>query len=194
MIVDIILGLDVSTSIVGWTALAVDAPPGSRPLEGMWGHIDLRKVEGFWAKSDRAQSEVRSVVSTLGTMGHRITEVAIECPVKKFTRGKSTAGTIVLLARFNALVSHFSREVTGLDPSYIDVTVARKSLGVKLLSRKKSGGKGQKEQTFEFLGETVFKDEAWDLNRNGNIQPWCYDRVDSYVIAMAAVLGQGEEA
>jgi len=184
---DVVFGLDVSTSIVGWSVAAADAVSGDLPL--MDGYIDLRKIkDGFWAKVDHVRQALRDVTGKIWLADHKIVCVAIEDPVKKFKRGASSADTISLLDRFNALVSFFARSLTALDPLYLEVSRARNTIGLKLVSRKKADGLGHKEQTFQQLNETVFKDRVWDLNRNGKIQPYCWDVVDAFVIAMAGVI------
>jgi hypothetical protein len=190
---DVILGLDVSSSVIGWSIIEniTHAAPFMKPI--MWGHIDLRNEKGgFWAKVDVMEHEMSRVISSIHYGGHSITKLMIEDPVEKFKRGSSSAHTIALLARFNALVSQHVRRETGLLPLYVDATAARRAIGVPLLSKKKSGGIDHKQQTFTFLCETVFSGVVWPLNRAGNIEIWNFDRVDSYVICLAGCLGLGE--
>lgn len=189
---DVALGLDVSTSIVGWSIIPLDAKLGDKPLEK--GHVDLRKVKGFWNKVDVVRTWMEDHHVGMTDVGLVVKRVFIEDPVKKFRRGMSSASTISLLAKFNALVSCFARDELGIDPLYIGATAARKHIGMKLVSKKKANGMNEKKQTFSQLNETVFKDEDWPLNRNGKVQPYCYDAVDSYVICMAGIQGLGEPA
>lgn len=190
---NVVLGLDISTSVIGWCILENVQPsaPYKKPIK--WGHVDLRKEKnGFWAKVDRMENELSAVIHLINKTGDVITKLIIEDPVEKFKRGSSSAHTIALLARFNALVSQHIRRETGLMPLYIDATTARRAIGVQLLSKKKSGGVDHKQQTFTFLCETVFSDVVWPLNRAGSIEVWNFDRVDSYVICLAGCLGLGE--
>lgn len=189
---DLILALDVSTAIVGWALLPVGSLFGVQPT-GL-GAFDLRKVEGgIWPKADLVRSSLRSLVEGTVTQGDRVARVYIENPLQRLRRGMSSAQTIALLARFNALTSYFIREATGLDPLYIDATAARKKIGVPLMSKKRSGV-DQKSQTFSFLCETVFRCQPWPLNKNGKVQPHVYDMCDAYVVAVAGSMGLGEPA
>ena len=182
------LGLDISTSIIGWSVMPLTAKLGDKPK--LMDHIDLRKVKGgFWDKVDTVQRSVNDLFNSLHTQGISIERLYVEDPVKRFKSGGSSADTIGLLAKFNCMVSYFARQRLGYDPVYLDASHARRHLGIKLTSKKKANGASQKEQTFRQLSETVFKDEVWSLNRNGKIQPWNYDRCDAYVIAMAGCLG-----
>lgn len=190
---DVSLAFDVSTSVIGWAALPLDADIDTYP--SCWGHIDLRKVKGgFWQKVDRAFSEITSLSALLLSQGFAVRSVYIEDPLKKFTRGRSSADTISLLARFNAVVSYETRQIFSVEPLYIDATHARKKIGIPLLSKTKSGGASQKKQTFSFLSTRVFLNEAWPRNKNGKIQPWCYDAVDAFVICVAGCQGLGKPA
>jgi hypothetical protein len=189
---ELVLGLDVSTSVVGWTALPSGSCASTYPDRK--GHIDLRNVKGgFWAKVDVVDAALSQLASTFSASGDIVVRACVEEPLKKFTRGMSSAGTISLLARFNAIVSLFIRQKFCVEPLYVDATVARKKLGIPLQSRKKSG-LGQKEQTAIFLNNSVFLHENWPKNKNGKLQPFVYDIIDSFVICAAGCIGLGETA
>jgi hypothetical protein len=193
--VDAFLGLDVSTSIIGWALLPqkIDVcAGGQKPL--CMGHIDLRKVKGgFWNKVDISYGMFESLKEMLVTQGYIITGIFIEEPLKKFSRGKSSASTLSLLSRFNAIVSFFMRQLFSVEPLYIDATVARRKLGIPLVSRKKSG-LSHKEQVIKFLMEGVFRDISWPVTKTGLVQQWVGDELDAYVICIAGCLGLGEHA
>jgi hypothetical protein len=189
---DVAFALDISTSVIGWAILPITTPVllSQRPI--LRGHIDLRKNDGgFWSKVDQMEKELSVIVNNIFT-SHVIRQLFVEDPVERFKNGLSSAHTIALLARFNALTSCHVRRLVNLNPIYIDATAARKVIGVPLLSKKKSGGMDQKEQTFQHLSKSIFLNENWPVNRNGKIQPWCYDEVDAYVICLAGCLGLGE--
>lgn len=189
---NLILALDVSTAIVGWALLPEGSIPGAAPTE--FSAIDLRKVKGdIWSKADILRAGIDNVVRDAQGRGHRIVKLCIENPLQRLRRGMSSAATIALLARFNALASYFARSATGIEPLYIDATAARKKIGVPLMS-KKASGIDQKLQTFNFLNETVFKGHPWPLKRGGNVQDHCFDMCDAYVIALAGAMGLGEPA
>jgi hypothetical protein len=189
---DVVIALDVSTSVIGWAVLPTNADATTYPL--IRGHVDLRKNDGgFWAKVDQMELDLDAVFDRVAQQ-HDIVRLCIEDPVERFRNGLSSAHTIALLARFNALTSRHARNRLNLDPLYIDATAARKAIGVPLLSKKKSGGVDQKTQCFNHLCTTVFINESWPRNRNGKIQPWCMDEVDAYVICLAGCLGLGSPA
>lgn len=187
---DVVLGLDVSTAVVGWTVLPVGCPNLTYPLAR--GHWNLTKIKGLWSKLDVVRAQLRAMSSTIASGGDVVTALYVEEPLKKFRRGGSSANTMSLLARMNAVTSFLAREEFSVEPLYIDATEARRAIGVTLLSRKKSGGVGQKEQTFSFLCSNVFASEVWPLKRSGAPKDTCLDECDAYVIAMAGILGLGE--
>ena len=164
--IEVVLGLDVSTAVIGYAFLPMGADATTHPV--MRGHIDLRRNKGgFWSKVDQMERELFDVIARAVTIGHRIVRLCIEDPLQRFRKGLSSAHTIALLAKFNVLVASHARRLRGVDPLYIDATAARKKIGVPLLSKKKSNGIDQKVQTFQYLCKGIFKDEKWPLNRNG---------------------------
>lgn len=192
---DVALALDISTSVIGCAVIEhrqFELTALHEPI--LMTHIDLRKNKGgMWSKIDQAEIELTDIINGIRNE-HHIKSLYVEDPVEKFRTGLSSAHTIALLAKFNALVSNHARKLLKLDPLYIDATEARKRIGVPLLSKKKSGGVDQKEQTFLFLKSTVFMNRIWPLNRTNKIQPWCYDEVDAAVICWAGLLGLGYHA
>lgn len=184
-----ILGLDISTSIIGWTLLEASATTYDAPEK--MSHIDLRKCKSFWEKVDRARVEIEKIFQENAGCQEGfdpITHVFVEDPVQKFRKGKSSAHTISLLSKFNALCSYFARQASGIDPIHIGATSARKLCNIPIASKKKANGRSAKEQTFDFLRTNVFKETDWPLTRNGNLQAYCWDEVDSYVIALAGTM------
>ncbi len=185
---EVAFALDISTSIIGWSI--VDASFNnvislSLPID--MGFIDLRKYDGFWTKVDKAEASLQQVILNIQKL-HKITFLFIEDPLERFRRGSSSAHVISLLSKFNAIISRHARSLLKFDPVYIGATTARKTIGISLLSKKKSGGIDQKLQTFNQLNLTVFKTFDWPKNKNGNIQPYCFDQVDAFVICCAGLL------
>lgn len=171
-----ILGLDVSTSIIGYTLL-----DNKGDLISI-GHIDMTKLDrNVWTKAFFARSQLTELCNV-----YQPTHVFIEDPVSKFTKGKSSSHTIILLIRFNTLCSYFAMEASGVkEPQYITAGHARKLCDVKITK----GGPKAKEQVFEhFRNSGPFKGYEWPLKRTGRVKDHCYDEVDSYVIAKAGFI------
>lgn len=177
-----ILGLDLSTSICGYTILNLDGSLNEI------GHIELKKIkDGIWVKVDKMKEFIRSL------KGRGITQVFIEEALSKFRRGKSNAATISLLLRFNGICSYIVYQELGVDPVYYSATSARKLCNLTIVSKKKSGGLSQKEQAFrQMCQREPFKDKEMPKKRTGKIKDHCYDEVDSYVVAYAGFVDKGK--
>jgi len=162
-----ILGLDVSTSIIGYTIINSD----QAVIE--IDHIDLRKLKDLWEKADYARNRLKDIIAK-----HDITSTYIEESLQVFRSGFSSAHTLSTLSKFNGLMFYFTREYTGFNPISVSASSARKLCGIKI----KKGTKA-KIQAFEWVTQEL--QMTWPLTRHGNVQQYCYDRSDSYVIARA---------
>ena len=180
-----ILGLDVSTSIIG--ICVYDEDEVLIELE----KIDLRKEKNFFEKAKLVEIFLLDV-----RIKHpQITKVFIEDIMQGFSRGLSSAKTITQLARFNGIVSFLSCKIFDVEPQYINVNTARKTLGIKI---DKASKLDKKEQVLLWVDNDLSGYE-WPKKtlksgpRKGEteLEQFCYDMADSYVIAKAAVvLGQ----
>ena len=172
-----ILGLDISTSITGYTLL---------DYEGnilACDHIDLRKEKNFFKK-------VRIINSHLQTLDdiYEIEQVYIEQSLQSFRSGFSSAQTLSLLSKINGIVSWICYNMFGKEPSYLAAPSARKLCGIKV-------PKGQKAKavSLQFVVDTVAAFEV-EYTRHGNPKAGYTDRSDSYVIAKAGWLNERQEA
>ena len=175
-----ILGLDVSTSTVGWCIL--ENSDGSFVSAGA---IELKK-KSIFEKSEIVRNELRELSNT-----HSITRVAIEENLQAFRPGFSSAKTIVTLARFNGIVTLLAFEETNVQPDFMNVNAARKAVGLKI-DRKSDAS--TKEQVFSFVKSEI-PDYDWPTRtmksgpRKGLVlfADSCYDISDAYVVASSCV-------
>ena len=172
-----LLGLDFSTSITGYTVL---------DYEGnilACDHIDLRKEKNFFKK-------VRRINQHLGTLSdiYEIEQVYIEQSLQSFRSGFSSAQTLSLLSKINGIVSWICYNMFGHEPIYLAATSARKACGIKV-------PKGQKAKavSLQFVVDNVPAFEV-QYTRHGNPKAGYADRSDSYVIARAGWICEREEA
>ncbi len=178
-----ILGLDISTSCTGWCLINSDRGT----IEGM-GYIDLAREKDILLKAEIVKSNLAILDEE-----YCIEKIFIEENLQAFRPGFSSAKTLMTLARFNGIVSYICKRDLGLDPFFINVNVARKSLGLKI-DRKST--LSTKEQIFEWVSERV--DFQWPTKtlksgpRKGQeiLSPGCYDMADAYVIACAGNISQ----
>lgn len=160
-----IIGLDISTSITGVTILDED---GSVVLNTFW---DFRKCKTFLEKTLLAKEYVQSL------WVYQPKAIVIEESLQKFKTGFSSAQTLAVLTKFNALISWFLYELYEIEPEYIGATSARKKSGIKV-------PKGAKAK--DIVMEYMLTTQKWftpEYTPKGNIKAQYYDMADSFVIA-----------
>lgn len=181
---NVILGLDISTSCTGICVLGEDSS-----LVDMYA-IRLSAL-GHWGDKARAVKDTLQDIKAL----YDVQGVFIEENLQSFRRGFSSAQTLSTLARFNGIVSYLCLESYDLNPVFFNVNSARKSLGIKIISKKK-GGSPVKEQVLEWsITELAAADWTWPKKilksgprKGAEINdPVCYDLADAYVIARAGI-------
>ena len=167
-----ILGLDVSTSITGYTIV----DNGKIILNGAW---DTRKYKNFFDKVVHVKDGLDKIRKEYGT---RITAVYIEQSLQSFRSGFSSAKTLSKLSRFNGIVSWLVFDQYKITPEYLAATSARKLCGIKV-----PRGQKAKQVVLKFLldNEPSF---VIEYTRNGNPKPESYDKADSIVIARAGAI------
>jgi|TARA_R110002020_G_scaffold468811_1_gene693358 Holliday junction resolvasome RuvABC endonuclease subunit len=168
----LILGLDISTSITGYSIVDLD---GKIIEIGHWDTRNKNKFKDFYEK-------VAFVKSNLKKIDYPIDYIFIEPALNMFMMGRSSSHTISTLTKFNGIVSWLCYEEFGLKPEYIPAISARKKCGITV----KKGEKA-KEKVLSFLldSEPIFRVE---YTRNGKPKPHCYDEADSLVIAKAGAV------
>jgi len=174
---NLIIGLDVSTSVTGVCIL-----DGERI--SYLDRIQFRPAQTFWQKSDDVARELTRLKDTYPDSSWRL---VLEEPLLGFQKGMSSATTITTLMRFNGIVSYIGRGVFGVDPEYLGSAHARKLCGIKM-QRTALAGMNGKEQVFKYMSENDLKDISWPKKKNGTPVDWSRDATDAYVIARAAFL------
>ena len=171
-----ILGLDISTSITGYTIL---------DHEGdilVCDHIDLRKEKNFFNKIQMVNTRLEDL-----EIQYNIEHVYIEQSLQSFRSGFSSAQTLSLLSKINGIVSWLCYNFFYKEPKYLAATSARKLCGIKI-------PKGQKAKavSLQFVIDNV---PGFDVQytRYGNPKAGYADRSDSYVIARAGWIRENEE-
>ena len=166
-----ILGIDISSSITGYTVLDDDGKIVVNEC------IRLEKYKDFFEKASKCKEAFEKLKNK-----HNITNVFIEEPLLSFKMGFSSASTISTLSRFNGVLSWICRETFQVTPEYFSAATARKTCGIKV-------PKGEKAKEFVFkqvLDTTPEFKVEWTAK--GNPTPGTYDRSDSYIIAKAGFL------
>ncbi len=172
-----ILGLDISTSVIGITYLNKDK--------------SIYKITHISYKSNDEQTLFeksclfREIIKSI-----KPEHIFIEEPVSLFKMGASTANTISLLLRFNAICSYIIYDLFGIEPIYINVNSARKICGILI---KRGATEKEKKQAFEYmLSKEPLQSYPFDKHQKGayknNYRSYVYDEVDSYIIALAGAM------
>jgi hypothetical protein len=161
-----ILGLDVSTSIIGVCLLKDNKVVKAD-------YVDLRKVSGLLHKAQAVENYINNNLKEV-----KIEHIFIEQALMFFRRGGSTAKTMAILQNFNGVVSWLCFKLLGLEPQYITPISARSKCGIKV-----PRGKKAKEVVMEHFLET--KEFPIDYTRYGNVQKYCYDMADAVVVSRA---------
>ena len=185
----VILGLDISTSIVGWSLLSLESS------EFSLGYLPLASSGDIYDKA----RDVRELLRKLH-QEHTITAIYVEEDLQRFRMGMSSAKTLATLTRFNGVVCQIAHEETEHKPERINVNAARKLAGVKYDKKDKS--RTTKEKVLEAVQGLIVHD--WPTRvitrgkRKGQVEheKYCYDMCDAWVIARAGkilYLDAGEE-
>lgn len=169
---EIILGLDISTSITGF-ALA-DSKSGELLL---YDHIDLRKKKCIFEKAEYVKQYLLDI-----KLSANISYIYIEQPFTFFNSGGSSAKTMAILQKFNGIVSWLCWDLFRIKPIYIGATQARKTCGIKVPRGKKA--------KLVVLDHVLKTEESFKIEytRHNNPKAESYDRADAIVIAKAGAI------
>jgi hypothetical protein len=172
----LILGLDISTSIIGWCLLTKDGTYVDV------GHIDLRKVDNFYDKCKEFHFEIINNFNQY-LLRDAIKEVWVEEPVKMFRSNASMAQTITKLQRFNATCCWILYQIFGTEPKMIMATSARKKAGVKV-----PRGSDTKKLILQYVQNLgIIPEYKWALKKTGNPKDFCFDQADACIVALAGL-------
>jgi hypothetical protein len=167
-----ILGLDISTSILGYTIL------DNNGKIVVCDCIDMRKEEtDILVKGAIVERKFEDL-----SKQYNFEKVYIEQSLQAFRPGLSSAQVILTLGKFNGIVSYLASKIFNIPPEFIGATTARKELGIKVAK-----GENAKEIVLKHLLDTV-PEFVVQYTPKGNPKQGTYDRADSYVIAQAGFL------
>jgi Holliday junction resolvasome RuvABC endonuclease subunit len=164
-----ILGLDVSTSRIGWAIInekqeLVDS--------------DFFKTKAKTPLEERATALRDNVLQPIMAI-HNITEIRIEEPFSMFSGGKTTAKTMSSLQRFNGMVSLIAHQLLGKPPTLVGATTARSRVGIKV-----PRGTKAKEVILQWV-DNKFDNFIMEYTAHGNPKPGLDDEADAIVIALS---------
>ena len=170
-----VIGLDISSSTVGWALFSYDE--NICKLEE-YGHIKpMKSAKG--SLSVRAADYLDKIIDFLSDKSPD--SVAIEAYANKFSRGRSTARTIIVLSVFNEVTSIGSIKAINIEPNRYAVISIRSVLS-KIAGTKISS----KEEAFDFIVEK-FKSFKIRKKKTGTIKDECFDEADAIAVALTHI-------
>ncbi len=172
-----VLGLDISSSTIGWALLSLKEKE-VKVLQH--GHIKpLKSIKG--TLSERLSDTYNKVLALLDKVNPD--EIVVEDYLKKFTKGKSSAHTIMILSVFNEVSCLVCKRHLDMEAKRYSVSKVR-----SLISKHLDKEIVSKEEIFPVMCE-VFKDNfKLKNNRNDNIKVECYDEADAIAVGFAYII------
>tara|TARA_Y100000034_G_scaffold128571_1_gene183443 strand:- start:635 stop:1159 length:525 start_codon:yes stop_codon:yes gene_type:complete len=162
--INVILGLDISTSTIGFSFFSA---AGELLVIG---YLELTKIKTLYKKTIEFKKLINYYLDQFS-----IIDLYIEAPLLRFSKF-SSADTLNKLAFFNGAVSYLIFDLTKIEPKHINATSARSRV-VGRIPRKSIA----KEKIFNYVKERE-KGIYWPTNSKGNFIKQCYDMADSYII------------
>jgi Holliday junction resolvasome RuvABC endonuclease subunit len=117
-----LLGLDISTSCTGVSIL--DQEEQLVLLDAV--KLNSTRLKTMWDKADYVLEQLKEFVGD-----RKIERVFVEANAKMFTKGFSSADTLMTLAKFNGIVSYITYKNFGAEIIDVNVNSARKAIGFK---------------------------------------------------------------
>lgn len=176
----IVLGLDISSATIGWSVLLKNSS-GITLVD--YGHLKppSKKKAGDspTTRINFAYDQMQKLVKK-----YKPDTVAIEDYAKKFSRGKSSINTILVLAAFNEACGLSCFRATGKEPVRMPVRTLR-----SLVEKEYKESIKDKDEVMTFC-QKIFLNFKTQLNRAGKIKEECYDETDSIIVALGFLLEQ----
>ena len=166
----IILALDVSTRIIGYTVMN----DGYDVLE--CNYIDLSKIDNMIDKAEYVYTQLGEIKKK-----YDITDVAVEECVSKFSGGRSSIKTISKLFFINMLTQYQCFRIFNVYPTMLNVRRARNLADIKI-----HRGDDSKEVVFGII-RSRYIDIAWPKMKRDTTRfaKECHDMADSVVVGYA---------
>jgi len=166
-----ILGLDVSTSVIGICLLDPDIDKKLQSLE----FLNLKREKNLFAKALDFKDHIQKY-KALG-----VDRIAIEEPLVMYKPGAGRAQILSKLSTFNGMIAVICFMVFGVEPVYYNVNHARKTAFPDLKFKK---GDDRKMVVWAKVAET-FPNVEWLYGpRSGKLVKTNFDMADAAVIAL----------
>lgn len=170
----IILGIDVSSTCVGYSIIEYD-----KKIKLInYDHFKPIKSTNIFERMTYTQDQIKSIIDK-----YKPDEVAIEDIAKMFSAGGSSAGTIITLASFNRAVGLICHQ-SNLFPYLYNVMSIRHGLK-KYIKLEKLPKKEEMPNVIENILNIKYD---WLYNRNDKPKTENYDRADAIAVGLYHIL------
>jgi hypothetical protein len=165
----VILGLDSSTSVTGWSF-----SENGKILDA--GFVDTKKLE---TTKEKTFSVIKSIESN--KLGSKFTEINLEAALSGFAGGMTSQQTIITLARHNAVFAYIIEEHFNKKVNLLSVNTMRK----QIFGRCRVTGMKSKDFVKHYL-ELLVPDvkQFVKLNKKGNWDERNGDMYDAIVASL----------
>jgi len=182
-------GFDISSSVIGIAILDINGELIS--LE----HVKLDKIKNIYTKTDYFVNEFELILNKLNLKKEKLKNVFVEENAKMFMQGKSTAQTLMLLAKMNALISYSVFKMIGILPTDVNVNTARKLLGLKYdkKDKKKSTKEKIRIELLKLYPNLPLKKHVAKTGKNKGqevLDAEVNDELDAYILCKSQLSGK----
>lgn len=166
-----VMGLDISSNTIGYAIVDYDS---SKITLIKYGHIKP-PPSAKGSLSFRGLKSMEKIKKLY--QDENPDEVAVELYASRFSAGRSTARTIIVLSFFNELMSMVCLDTLKYEPEKYTVANIRSTISKFLKIKSVS-----KEQIFDLIKNT-FSNFIPAKNKLGNISKESYDQADAVAVA-----------
>ena len=175
---DSYLGLDISTSIVGYSII------DRKKKLLSYGHVDISNIEDIYEKLSIVIDRVSKLI-----LEYKIKEIFIEKFLYKFAAGKSRIQTLIKLCEMNSLIKFECFNLLKKKPILLNVLHARKIVIGKTRSKDFTS---VKEFVISHVSK-IYPQIIWDKKiskktKEEKLLNYNFDIADSIVINLAGIL------
>jgi len=167
-----ILGLDISSSTIGWALM--------QDQQGDLTLLDYGNIKPPPSSKGSLTFRVNSAYSSLKDLFSSLNpdEVAIEAYANKFSAGRSSSRTIIVLSVFNELSALACLRSINIEPSSYSVISIRSEM-----SKYYNKSIRSKDDVFDHV-LSYFESFETRLSRTGKVKKECYDEADAIAVAI----------
>lgn len=165
------MGIDISTSTIGWSILDCDLIGKPQLIQSNF-YKPLKKGNLF-EKLDQTRKNIKAIVEK-----YQPDYIAIEDLIK-FMKGRSSATTIINLSVFNRMIGLLAYDFLGRPPELCNVMSVRHAIR-RVLGNKKIPAK---EELPMYISDILEIEYPWVYDKKGKIKIESYDVSDAICVA-----------